>query len=141
MRRERLMALAGIVSLACGLRPYKQYTLGEPRPTCGGEQTELRAKVVDKEGRPLAGVPVIAATADSEAGEVFYGAEAGTDGWAVIELPGNHHYTVAAGYVGFVPKSGIVFLAAGCRVEVLIELEVAEPREIISGSAEVQEAA
>jgi hypothetical protein len=99
----------------------------------GTTGARLRARVVDTRGDALPGIPVVATLVDRATPRPLLErtALAGSDGWAILELPGGHSYQVLVRYPGFVPRTGVIHLAPGCRIEMSIELAVRKPHEIV----------
>ena len=123
-------------AIGCASVGGRHQPLPPARATCQVEGlvgAQLRARVIDTRGDGLPGIPVKATQQDAASTEAPFTTSkgVGSDGWVVLELPGNHNYKVVVEYPGFVPRSGIIYLAAGCRTEMSLELKIKEPGEII----------
>jgi hypothetical protein len=90
---------------------------------------QLNVRIIDTRGDDLPGIPVVATLIDKATPMPLLErtTSSGSDGRAVMELPGNHTYQVLVRQSGFVPRSGAVFLAAGCRTEMFIQLAIKRP--------------
>ena len=90
-------------------------------------EAELHLAVTDTDGGPMPGVPVSVVAADPKPGDPPASATVttGPDGMAVLSLPGNRPYLVSTGFVGFVPRSEVIFLRAGCYLRASVKLPVA----------------
>ena len=81
----------------------------------------------------MPGIPVKATQQSAAANEPPFSTSKGVaaDGWVVLDMPGNHNYRVVVEYPGFVPRSGIIYLASGCRTQMSLTLQIKKPDEII----------
>jgi hypothetical protein len=87
---------------------------------------------MDNIGRPLSGVVASVVLADTPSPEAQgRSASVGKDGWATFDIPAGHYYLVSVGYVGFEPRSGILFVDLGCTLELHVTLAVANPKDTI----------
>ena len=134
----RCGSLIGVlwVAVGCASMAGRHQPLPPAHATCqveGLASAQLRARVFDTRGDGLPGIPVKATQQDAPSTEAPFTTSKGvaSDGWVVLEMPGNHSYKIVVEYPGFVPRSGIIYLAAGCRTEMSLELKIKKPDEII----------
>jgi len=124
------------VAVACASVTGRHQPLPPAVATCqieGLVGAQLRARVIDTRGEGLPGIPVKATQQTAPANEPPFTISTGvaTDGWVLLDLPGNHNYRVVVEYPGFVPRSGIIYLAAGCRTQMSLTLQIKKLDEII----------
>ena len=124
------------VAVGCASLAGQHQPLPPARATCqveGLAGAQLRARVIDTRGDGLPGIPVKVTQENAAPGEPPFTTSKGvaSDGWVVLELPGNHNYKIVVEYPGFVPRSGIIYLGAGCRTEMSLELKIKKLDEII----------
>jgi hypothetical protein len=125
-----------LIGIGCASAIGGHQALPEAQSAChieGMTGAQLRVRVIDDKGEALPAIPVVATLVDraTPRPELERTVSAGPDGWAVMDLPGGHRYQILVRSAGFVPRSGVVFLAAGCRTEMSIELTVKGANPII----------
>ena len=131
-------SLVGVlwVAVACASMTGRHQPLPPADAACqieGLAGAELRARVIDTLGEGLPGIPVKATQQGGTTNDPPFTTSKGVekDGWVVLEMPGNHNYRVVVEYPGFVPRSGIIYLAVGCRTQMSFTLQIKKPDEII----------
>jgi hypothetical protein len=129
MRKSGLAFGLCLLGIGCASATGGHQALPDPESAChieGITGARLKMRVTDSKGDALPGIPVAATLVDraTPRPELERTVSTGPDGWAVIDLPGGHRYQILVRSAGFVPRSGVVFLATGCRTEMSIELTI-----------------
>ena len=124
------------VAVGCASVAGRHQPLPPAHSTCQVEGlmgAQVKARVIDSRGDGLPGIPVKVIQQDPASPESAFTTSKGvaSDGWVVLEMPGDHKYKILVEYPGFVPRSGVIYLAAGCRTEMSLELKIKKLDEII----------
>ena len=125
-----------LIGIGCASAIGGHQALPEALSAChveGIAGAQLKVRVIDSKGDALAGIPVVATLVDraTPRPELERTVSADPDGWAVMDLPGGHRYQILVRSAGFVPRSGVVFLATGCRTELVTELTIKSAHPIV----------